>query len=536
MFSGGMGSNSGLKSGISKQVIQTRIEKAKPKTEEAIIVPVTGGRVVGGTISGTISQTSKTSPELGPLAGVETGARGGGVVVGRATLPVGVKTQQNKVVVTKEVKGQSTPLKEQMVTREFVDTFGQMKRPVIGGEKEFNIVRQKVPVQKDTNAPQWLPSRVAPRGAAAKGVKAEQFEGQIVGLSVPAEGNIISGGTIMGKTGIRRVPVINTGPQLRIKEIVQEVSPVSFSSETQGLGGGNIVETQRRVQSRLVPGKTTGTFSKTVQLQGGGGGGTASFGSTADGAAGRWSLSGEGARTRFGGTSGATGTGRSVEILPSGSGMAGGDFTQMGKVFGTGGGVKRVIDTNMKRIPAGAVQIEAGGGVDLASLGLGGAEGSNIIRRTVQLSGGEGGGAAASGGAMFSSSGGNFIDAGTTGNGGFATRRTLSSSGSGVGTNMNDLMFLTGVSRESAENLLDGFGGRKRKRRSALKRSKRAVNKQAYQALVTNCQGQGVQGPSIMIVANQGDVQFALKTTDSTQPGVISVPAVSLKVFLINIT
>ena len=563
-----MGSNSGLKSGISKRIIETRIEKAKPKTEPAFVVPVTGGRIVGGTVSGTISQTQKTSPELGGASMVMTGISQGSVKgpqeqVVRQTVPTGAQIEENKILVTGQVKSQGSPLREQMVRQEFVDTFGEMKRPVIGGEKDFNIVRQKVQVKQNANTPQWIPARQAPRGAAAKGVRADRVEGEIVGMSVPSGSGIISGGTIFGKTGIQEVPVINTGPRLRIKEIVQEVNPVPFSSEVQGTGGGTVVETQRRVQSRLVPGQTTGTFSKTVQLQGGsGGGGAASgFSGSAGGAAGRWALTGEGSNTQFGGLSGISGAG-GVGTASSGSGMAGGDFTQMGKVFGTGGGIKRVIDTNMKRIPAGMVQLEASGGVDLASLGLGGAEGSNIIRRTVQLSGGEGGGAAAAGGNTFSSQGGNFIDIGTTGgrdifasgqtvssaggSGGaggnfidigttgggssFTSGQTMSSSGGGGGNSLNDLMFLTGISRESTENLLDIFAG-KRKRRSAPSRSKRATNKQAYQALVTNCQGQGVQGPSIMIVANDGDVQFALKTKGSKQPGVISVPAVSHTLF-----
>lgn len=51
--------------------------------------------------------------------------------------------------------------------------------------------------------------------------------------------------------------------------------------------------------------------------------------------------------------------------------------------------------------------------------------------------------------------------------------------------------------------------------------------KQAYQALVTNCQDQSSQGPSIMVVANKGDVQFAIKTYKN-DPAVVSVPAVSM--------
>jgi hypothetical protein len=74
-----------------------------------------------------------------------------------------------------------------------------------------------------------------------------------------------------------------------------------------------------------------------------------------------------------------------LQIITDATGMAGGDFTQMGKVVGSGGGVKRVIDTNIKRMPAGEVQFNADGGVSLESLGLGGAEGANIIRQTVRV-------------------------------------------------------------------------------------------------------------------------------------------------------
>ena len=539
-----------FKPSVSQRVTQIRIEQTKPKTVEAIVVPITGGRVIGGTIS----QTSQTGPTVGQPSFVVGGVRMGGKVVGNNTIPFGeVRTKQRKVqistapiggtvkggrkiVSTIKVRGQEIPVQEQMMTQEFVES-GQVKMPVPSGG-QFNIVRQKVPIKRDENAKQWFAGRTAPRGAAAKGVISQNVEGQIVGLRVPAsQAGMISGATVIGRTGVREVPVINTGPRLRIKEIVQEIQPVEFSTETQGSGGGTVVETQRRVKSRLVPGQTTGTFSKTVQVQGGGAGGlegAASLGGAAGGASGRWSLSGQGTGVRFGGGSGVGRegvAGRTVEILPADSGMAGGDFTQMGKVFGTGGGIKRVIDTNMRRVPAGAVQMETQGGVDLASLGLGGAEGSNIIRRTVQLSGpGDAGGSA--GGAMFSTSGGNFIDAGTVGGAGggeFISQGTVTGGGSGLRNNPNDMMFLTGFTRDSAENLLDGFGGKRRRRRSASakSRSKRATNKQAYQALVTNCQGQGVQGPSIMIVANNGEVQFAVKTTDFENPGIVAVPAVS---------
>ena len=534
--SGGMGSNTGVKPSVSQQVIQTRVEQAKPKTVEAVVVPITGGRVVGGTITGNFTQSSRTGPEMVKPPFVVGGVQMGGVVVEKGSIPAGgVRSEQN-VNIIRTVKSPEIPAKEQMITQEFVDVSGQRRIPISGGT-EFNIVRKTVPAKKDQNAPQWIPERIAPRGAAAKGVSGQAVEGEIVGIRVPSShAGMISGATVLGNTGVREVPVMNVGPRLRIKEIVQEVNPVSFSTEAKDSGGGTVVETQRRIQSRLVPGQTTGTFSKTVGVQGGGGaGGAARFEGAASGATGGWSLSGEGSGARFGSGSGMSGraggvtgvAGRTVEILPSGTGLAGGDFTQMGKVFGTGGGVKRVIDTNMKRVPAGAVQMETEGGVNLASLGLGGAEGSNIIRRTVQLSGGEGRSGSSTGGAMFSSSGGNFIDPGTAGGstgGEFISQRTITGGGSTGSNNLNDLMFLT-----SAENLLEGFGGKKRRRRStsSRSRSKRSVNKQVYQALVTNCQGQGVQGPSIMVVANQGEVQFALKTTDFEQPGIVVVPAVS---------
>ena len=78
-------------------------------------------------------------------------------------------------------------------------------------------------------------------------------------------------------------------------------------------------------------------------------------------------------------------------VTGGGSGMAGGEFTQLGKVVGSGGGVKRIVDTHVKRIPGGAVKLTSEGGVDLASLGLGGAEGANIIRQTVRVDPGSSG-------------------------------------------------------------------------------------------------------------------------------------------------
>ncbi|KAH3753960.1 hypothetical protein DPMN_188615 [Dreissena polymorpha] len=84
--------------------------------------------------------------------------------------------------------------------------------------------------------------------------------------------------------------------------------------------------------------------------------------------------------------------------------MSGGDFTQMGKVVGSGGGIRRVIDTNMKRLPAGDVSFNADGGVNLASLGIDGKDAANIIRKSVRIeSAGDGqivGGAIEGGGSV----------------------------------------------------------------------------------------------------------------------------------------
>ena len=543
-----------LKPNKAQTVVKTRVEQVKPQTVEAVVVPITGGRVVGGTIT----QTGQSSPTIGQPSFVVGGVRMGGVVTGNQTIPLGnIKTEQRQVqistvpiggtssgggqiVSTIKVEGKQIPIKEQMVTQEFVES-GQVKMPAPSGGT-FNVVRQRVPVKVDKKSQQWFASRSAPRGASAKGISSTAVEGQIVGLRVPeSQAGMISGATVFGTSGVREVPVINQGPRLRIKEIVQEINPVEFSAQTEVPGGQTVVQTQRRVQSRLAPGQTTGTFTKRVQVQGGGTGdigSLANLGLSAGGASGTWSLDGQGSRVRIGGVNSGGAS--------SGSGMAGGDFTQMGKVFGSGGGVKRVIDTNMKRIPAGAVQMEAEGGVNLASLGLGGAEGSNIIRRTVQITdpsqltgsldnlinAGTVGGS--SGSAMFQSSGGSSMGAGLTGgsgNSGFISQSTVTGGGSGLSSNPNDLMFLTGISELGSDNLLElGLGGKRRRRRSTRKssRTKRATNKQTYQALVTNCQGQGVQGPSIMIVANQGEVQFALKTTDFENPGIVAVPAVSL--------
>ena len=66
--------------------------------------------------------------------------------------------------------------------------------------------------------------------------------------------------------------------------------------------------------------------------------------------------------------------------------MTGGDFTQMGKVFGQGGGIQRVVDTNVKRMPAGgAATFNPEGGVSLQSLGIGGPDAASIIRQSIRL-------------------------------------------------------------------------------------------------------------------------------------------------------
>ena len=92
-----------------------------------------------------------------------------------------------------------------------------------------------------------------------------------------------------------------------------------------------------------------------------------------------------GAQASWSTSGGASGGFMSGGAASAGSGMAGGDFTQMGRVAGDGGGVRRIVDTNMKKIPADAVQFNADGGVNLASLGLGGAQGANIVRQTFRM-------------------------------------------------------------------------------------------------------------------------------------------------------
>ena len=72
-------------------------------------------------------------------------------------------------------------------------------------------------------------------------------------------------------------------------------------------------------------------------------------------------------------------------VSQGGSGSSGGGFNQFGSVAGSRGGVKRIVDTHMKKIPGGAVTFNADGGVNLASLGLGGADGANIIRQTMRM-------------------------------------------------------------------------------------------------------------------------------------------------------
>ena len=130
--------------------------------------------------------------------------------------------------------------------------------------------------------------------------------------------------------GENRVPVRNTGTQVRIEKIVREP--------------GQTVEISRS--------GSTGSFGGRV------------------------------------GTRGETGRGSQFvnrRVVATGGGMAGGEFTQMGHVAGRGGGVKRIIDTNVKRIPGGEASFDATGGISLASLGLGGAEGKNIIRQSIRM-------------------------------------------------------------------------------------------------------------------------------------------------------
>ena len=55
----------------------------------------------------------------------------------------------------------------------------------------------------------------------------------------------------------------------------------------------------------------------------------------------------------------------------------------------------------------------------------------------------------------------------------------------------------------------------------------KTTNNQIYQALVTNGQCQGEQGSSIMIVANQNEARFTLKTTAVETAQTVRVPYVS---------
>ncbi|WAR10986.1 USP26-like protein [Mya arenaria] len=230
----------------------------------------------------------------------------------------------------------------------------------------------------------------------------------------------------------------------------------------------------------------------------------------------------------FGGRASMQGTG----ILTDVSGMSGGDFTQMGKVVGSGGGVRRIIDTNVKRLPAGDVNFNPDGGVSLASLGLGGTEGKNIIRHSVRVQPAETGqftGGTAVGGEFFgtSSSAGGATSSGSATSGG-STQGGFFSGGQGGSMGggasggwgaSNDLLpFMV------SENLWDGVTGKRRKRSTRRRRQAKSTNRSAYQALVTNCQGQAGR-PSIMVVANNNDVKFAIKTYNN-EPAVINVPAV----------
>jgi len=129
------------------------------------------------------------------------------------------------------------------------------------------------------------------------------------------------------------------------------------------------------------------------------------------------------------------------------------------------------------------------------------------------------GGASSGGSASFSSGGGGSMQ-GDYMSGGAA------GGAAGWGGGNDILPFMV------ADNLWD-ITGKKRRRRSvgsirnkrqAMNGGRRPANRDAYQALVTNCGGEKGR-PSIMIVGNQHHVKVALKTYNN-EPAVIEVPTV----------
>ncbi|XP_053385713.1 uncharacterized PE-PGRS family protein PE_PGRS46-like [Mercenaria mercenaria] len=561
IISVGMGSNTGAAGGNtgSKRTVQVRQETQQPTRTETIV----GGRVVGGAFGGAVSGSSSGGQQTGGVLVQETLSRGGSGGQGRQTGGVlvqetlsrggsGGQGRQTGGVLVQETSsrggsgGQGRQTGGVLIqetssrggsggqgTGQFETRFtAQGSRPSTSDSGTVvSLVKQTV----QGEARQGIPDRSAPRGAEARGVR-KQADGRIVGISVPAHSEFVSGATVIGK-GEKTVRVTNTQPQIRIKEIVQEVNPMMFEA-TGGFASGG------------ASGSGTSSWQTSGSSQSGG-----TFGAASGSASGA--------------SSGGSGQFVGRQIITDATGMAGGDFTQMGKVVGSGGGVKRVIDTNVKRMPAGEVQFNAEGGVSLASLGLGGAEGANIIRQTMRIEPagngqftGEGGQfqGSLSGSSSGSSGGGSqgFISANTlnqglggAGQGGsFSASRSFSGSSGSGGAGIMDMnalnrggqgsitsqrsMSAQGNSNlfpllpligDSAENFIEGLGGKRKRRSTRKSRAKRAANKQNYQALVTNCQGQDGQGPSIMVVANKGDVQFALKTYNH-DPAVLSVPAV----------
>ncbi|KAL3856121.1 hypothetical protein ACJMK2_015314 [Sinanodonta woodiana] len=373
-----------------------------------------------------------------------------------------------------------------------------------------------------------------------------------VNMSFNAEEGVITGKNVINKD-IKEVPVSNVNT-MRVREIVQELKPVIFSATSEdGTSGGSTVRREQVITRTVIPGvntggiqiigadvdgqgesmKKSGSFTRRIAL------GEGTSGSNLESALqglGEVVIGSDGKTKML-----KTADGRliPIEVQMTGQGAVAGEVTinkqpVQNQVVGT---IERTIQK--KVIPGGAITFqgssiadnavpEGGGGairqriisrdtVPVGSLTLSGKlsgrgdsgsdGGQTVIKRTVQSQVVPGGSVSFSG-----------ISSGTTG--------MRSSGGTSGDSELVDpfanLGFLTS---EGAEHLLDTFSVTTRKKRST-RRSKRSVNPLDYQALVTNCQGRGNQGPSIMIVANENDVQFALKTYDHKDPAVVSVPIV----------
>ncbi|KAK3600426.1 hypothetical protein CHS0354_023635 [Potamilus streckersoni] len=382
-----------------------------------------------------------------------------------------------------------------------------------------------------------------------------------VNMSFNAGEGVITGETVINKD-IKEVPVSNVNT-LRVREIVQEVKPVVFSATSEdGASGGSTLRREQVITRNVIPGvntggiqilgadvdgqgdslKKSGSFTRRIALGESAGGtnlesalqglGEVVIGSdgvtkmlkTADGRmipievqmTGQGGVTGEVTINKQPVQNQVVGTiERTIQrkVIPGGAVTIQGSNTVDNVVPGGGEGavVQRII--SRETVPVGSLTLSG----KLSGRGDSGSEGGQtVIKRTVQSQIVPGGSVSFSG-----------RSSGTTGvrsSGG-----TSSSGASELGDPFANLGFLTG---EGAEHLLDSFIVNTKKKRSArrskrsTRRSKRSVNPLDYQALVTNCQGRGNLGPSIMIVANENDIQFALKTYDHKDPAVVSVPIV----------